>query len=401
MKGWWLGLALIASQAAAQDYRLVLRPARDNLPNVMAALDPQAAIERSQQSLNPFLYECVAFLQIRSAADDTVAFTRDSATMLRRDAVWIAPAGDLTKRRRPRLVSLRAGGRTLMVSLDPGDSRAAYVVGIDSAAVIARGAAATVRSLVSESFTIPAGELEQCGRVPAVNIELLVPDGEQAGFSLAFDIFWRRPLRVGGGGLLQFGLRGATTSAGQSTLLNALALNGSARFKSDKTPGRWLTGGVSAGLEATERFDVVDLGLGAGIQWQLDFIPVRAMRRLVRRFTPYPMLGFEYNLVSRLKGEGEPEVLGRPDTEHRLRSELDWDVPMILETTLRVHLRADYLLSDVPAGSARWRTVHDVTLEYPLGLADDVALVVQWLDGRAAPTYQQVSRWLLGLGLRR
>jgi hypothetical protein len=74
---------------------------------------------------------------------------------------------------------------------------------------------------------------------------------------------------------------------------------------------------------------------------------------------------------------------------------------MILGTTLRARFQADYLLSDVPAGTSRLRTVHDVTLSYPLGLADDVALVIQWLDGRAAPTYELATRWLLGLGLRR
>jgi len=113
------------------------------------------------------------------------------------------------------------------------------------------------------------------------------------------------------------------------------------------------------------------------------------------------MLSLEYNLVDRLKGSGEPEVQGRPDTEHRLRAGFDWTVPMILGTTLCARLRADYLLSDVPAGTSRLRTVNDVTLEYPLGLADDVALVIQWLEGRAAPTYALASRWLLGVGLRR
>jgi len=62
-----LGLLItLTTGAAAQEYTLVLRPARDNLPNVMAALDPAAAIDPNQLSLNPFLYECVAFLQLRA-----------------------------------------------------------------------------------------------------------------------------------------------------------------------------------------------------------------------------------------------------------------------------------------------------------------------------------------------
>ena len=154
-------------------------------------------------------------------------------------------------------------------------------------------------------------------------------------------------------------------------------------------------------FEATEQFDVVDLALGAAVRVQLDFLPLQALRRLVRRFTPYPMLSLEYNLVDRLKGSGEPEMLGRPDTEHRLRGQFAWTVPLILGTTLRARLQADYLLSDVPAGESRLRFVNDLTLEYPMGVSDDVALVVQWLEGRAAPTYDLASRWLLGVGLRR
>jgi hypothetical protein len=387
-------LALGTSGAAAQQYTLALRPARDNLPNVMAALDPAAAIDRSQQSLNPFLYECVAFLQLR-ATDGTAAPLGEADP-----AVWVAPAGDLTKRRKPRIVSLRAGRRTLMVSLDPGDSRREFVVGVDSAAV-ADSSGTMVRALVSDAFTIPAGELEQCGRVPAVDVDLLAPDGEHPGFNVAIDAFWRRPLRLAGGGLIEIGFQGAATSAGESVLLNTLGVGGRVELKLNRGFEHWVSAGLVEGFETTERFDVVDLALGAAVRVRLDFLPVRQLRRLLRRFTPYPMLNLEYNLVDRLKGGGEPEVAGRPGTEHRLRGGVDWEVPMILGTTLRARFQADYLLSDVPAGTSRLRTVNDVTLAYPLGLADDVALVIQWLDGRAAPTYELASRWLLGLGVRR
>jgi hypothetical protein len=389
-----LWLAFASSGAAAQDYTLGLRPARDNLPNVMAALDPAAAIDRSQQSLNPFLYECVAFLQLRAADGAAAAFGEADP------AVWVAPAGDLTKRRTPRIVSLRAGRRTLMVSLDPGDSRREFVVGVDSAAV-GDSSGTAVRAMVSEPFTIPAGELEQCGRVPAVDIDLLAPDGEHPGFNIDLDAFWRRPLRLAGGGLIEIGLQGAATSAGESVLLNTLGLGGRIELKLNRGFEHWVSAGLVEGFETTERFDVVDLALGAALRVRLDFLPVRQLRRLLRRFTPYPMASIEYHLVDRLKGDSEPEVAGRPGTEHRLRGGVDWDVPMILGTTLRARFQADYLLSDVPAGTSRLRTVHDVTLSYPLGLADDVALVIQWLDGRAAPTYELATRWLLGLGLRR
>lgn len=381
--------------AAAQEYTLALRPARDNLPNVMAALDPAASIDKSQQSLNPFLYECVAFLQVR-APDGAVATFAEGDLR-----AWTAPAADLSKRRKARILSLRAGRRTLMVSLDPGDSRMQYVVGIDSSAVTDSSGDVTLPQLVSEPFTIPPGELEQCGRVPALDVELLAPDGEHAGFNVDIDAFWRRPLKLAGGGLLEFGVQAAATSAGQSTLLNTMSVGGRLELKLNRGYEHWVSVGVIEGFEATEQFDVVDLALGAAVRVQLDFLPVKQLRKLVRRFTPYPMLNVEYNLVDRLKGSGEPAVQGRPDTEHRLRSGIEWTVPMILGTTLRARLRADYLLSDIPAGQSRLRCVNDVTLEYPMGIAEDVALVIQWLDGRAAPTYELASRWLLGIGLRR
>jgi hypothetical protein len=237
--------------------------------------------------------------------------------------------------------------------------------------------------------------------VPALDVDLLAPDGEHAGFNMDIDAFWRRPLRIAGGGLLELGFQAATTSAGESVLLNTLAVNGRVEFKLTRGYQHWVSVGLMDGFEATERLDVVDLVLGAAVRVQLDFLPVPGLRRLVRRFTLYPMLNLEYHLVDRLKGSAEPELLGRPSTEHRLRGGFDWAVPMILGTTLRARLRADYLLSDVPAGESRLRTVNDVTLEYPMGLADDVALVIQWLEGRAAPSYALASRWLLGVGLRR
>jgi hypothetical protein len=237
--------------------------------------------------------------------------------------------------------------------------------------------------------------------VPAVDIDLLVPDGEHPGFNIAASVVWRHPLRVAGGGLIDIGLGAATTSSGQSTLLNALSLGGRFELKLNRGYQHWVSVGVSERFEATEDFDVVDLALGASARVRLDFLSLEALRRLVRRFTPYPMVSAEYNLVKRFAGSGEPEVLGRPDTEHRLRGEFAWAVPMILGTTLRARFRADYLLSDLPAGESPLRTVSDVTLEYPMGLSEDVALVVQWLEGRAAPAYDLASRWLLGVGLRR
>lgn len=386
MKRALLALALCGRLAAAQEYSLALRPARDNLPNVMAALDPAAAVDRAQHALNPFLYECVAFLQVR-APDGTVAPLADSLP-----AVWVAPAGDLARRRRPRLVSLRAARRTLMVTLDPGDSRRAFVVGLDSALVGEPGATRRVRALVSEPFTIPAAELEQCGRFPALKLDLLAPDGEHAGFNVALDAAWRYPLRLGGGGLLDVSAQGATTSAGESVLLNTLSLGARAELKLNRGYTRWVSVGVVQRFEATERFDRVDLAVGAALRARLDMLPVRELRRLLRRFTPYPMLSVEYHLVDRLDAART--------AAHRLRGGVFWEVPMLLGTTLRARVQADWLLSDVPAGAPRLRVVNDVALAYPLGLADDVALVVQWLDGRAAPTYALASRWLLGLGLR-
>ena len=46
-----VALVLVAPAAGAQEYTLALRPPRDNLPNVMAALDPQAELVLSAECL--------------------------------------------------------------------------------------------------------------------------------------------------------------------------------------------------------------------------------------------------------------------------------------------------------------------------------------------------------------
>jgi len=391
---------LVAGPLAAQGASpvLELRPARPGSPNVMAANDPAAALDTAFRPLNPFLYECVAFLRVRLPRGDggTVpSLEREGPLAWRRDVLWVSPATNLAQRRRPRLAAIVGGNRQfLMVTLDPGDSRLQYVVAVDSAAVTDSAGTETVRRLVSAPFSIPPGELEQCGRVPDVNVKLLAPDGEHPGFNINMDVTWRRPIRLVGGGLIELGIRGASTSAGRSTLLNSITTGGRVELKLNRGYRHWVSFGVTERFEATERFDVVDLALGAAVRLQLDFLPVARLRPLLRRFTPFPMLNIEYNLVDRLKGAG-------PNTEHRLRGGFEWSVPMILGTTLRAELRADYMISNVPAGTRRLRTVNDVSLEYPLGLAEDLALVVQWLDGRAAPTYEVASRWLMGVGIRR
>jgi hypothetical protein len=319
----------------------------------------------------------------------------------RREVLWVSPASNLSQRRRPRRAAILGGNNQfLMVTLDPGDSRQQYIVAVDSAAVRDSAGADTVRRLVSAPFSIPQSELEQCGRVPDVNVRLLAPDGENAGFNVNLDLVARRPVHIVGGGLIELGLQGASTSSGQSTLLNAIAFGGRLEFKLNRGYRHWVSFSLVEGLEGTERMDVLDLALGAALRVQMDFLPVDRLRPLLRRFTPYPMLTVEYNLVDRLKGQNAPAVLGRPETEHRLRGGFEWSVPMILNTTLRAEVRADYILSAVGA-ERRLRTVHDVSLEYPLGLAEDLGLVIQWLDGRAPPAYELASRWLLGFGIRR
>lgn len=397
-----VALVLMAAPLAGQQPVLELRPDRPGAPNVMAAIDPAAVLDTAFRPLNPFLYECVAFLRVRFPSGTVPSLARDGPMAWRRDVLWVSPASSLTQRRRPRLAAIVGGSQEfLMVTLDPGDSRQQYVVAVDSAVVTDAVGADTVRRLVSAPFAIPPGELEQCGRVPDVNVRLLAPDGEHAGFNINFDATLRRPVHIIGGGLLELGSRGASTSAGRSTLLNSIGLGGRLEFKLNRGYRHWVSVAVVEGFEANERFDVLDLALGGALRVQLDFLPVDRLRNLLRRFTPYPMLNIEYNLVDRLKGDSAPSVAGRPETEHRLRGGLEWSVPMILGTTLRTALRADYILSAVAPGTRRLRTVHDVSFEYPLGLAEDVGLVVQLLDGRAPPTYELASRWLLGVGIRR
>jgi len=395
---------LIAGPLAGQGPVLELRPERPGSPNVMAANDPGAALDSTYRPLNPFLYECVAFLRVRMPDGTVPSLMKEGPLGWRRDVLWVSPATNLALRRRPRIAGIVGGNaQFLVVTLDPGDSRLQYVVGVDSAQVTGGGGGGvdTVRRLVSAAFSIPRSELEQCGRVPNVNVNLLAPDGEHPGFNVDLDAMWRRPSTLFGNGLVEFGIQTAATSAGKSTLLNSIATNARFELKLSKGYRHWVSVGVSEGFEATERFDVVDLALGAAVRVQLDFLPVAGLRKLLRRFTPYPMLNLEYNFVDRLKGDGAPVLLGRPDTEHRLRGSVAWEVPMILGTTIRANVRADYFLSALPAGAQRFRTVHDLSIEYPLALAEDLALVVQYLDGRAAPTYELASRWLMGIGIRR
>ena len=399
----WLLAPATSHEARAQTYELGLRAIRPGVPNVMAALDPDAALGRELRPVNPFVYECVAFLQVRHADAGPLRLLTSGPHPWSRNAVWIEPANDPTRRQHPRLVTFVADHHTVVVTLAPENSKLEYVVRVDSAAVVDSGpppVTVTVRDLASDPFSIPQAELEQCGRVPDVDVNVLAPDGQHAGFNVDFDVAWRRTLRLGGGGLFQFSAQGATTTAEQSTLLNSLTAGARLDVKLNKGWRRWISVGASEGLEATESFDVVDLALGASSRIRLDFLPVAALRPLLHRFTPYPMLTLEYNLVDRVKGEGAPEVAGRPDTEHRLRAALAWTVPFVMNTTVRAQARADYLLSDIGAGQRRLRTLYDVKVEYPLNSAQDVALVVERLEGRAPPAYSLAVRWLTGLGIR-
>ncbi len=403
-------LFLGVQRGQAQEYSLTIptHDAKLKAP-VEAVLDLKATLGIDPGPQNPYVYDCVAFLRVlRRGSTDTVRLQRAGPGAWTRDVVWVGLADDPSRRRRPRLLAfVGPKHETLVVVLDPENSQAQYEVGVDSAVVIDSGvmrpdsgALHGVQSLVTDPFTIPPSELTRCGRVPHFETNLLAPDGEHPGWGLDYDIVWRRPLRVGGGGLFQFGARGGFTTSAKSVLLNAVTSDARLDIKLTKGWQHWISAGVAEGLEATERFDVVDLTLGVTSRIRLDFLPLDALRPLLRRFTPYPTLTLEYNFVDRVKGASAAAVAGRPESEHRVRAGFEWMVPAIMRTTLRAKVRADYLLSAVPAGQSRLRTLHEISVEYPLDRATDTAVVVEWLVGRAPPAYQLVTRWLTGIGLR-
>lgn len=393
---------LVAATLRGQQYQLTLPLDTTFGPTVEAVMDLASVFGAEAGPPNPYIYDCVAFVQMVREGDSAgVPLARAGPNAWRKDVIWIGPSGDASRRRHPRLVGVTGPEKqTLVVALDPENSQAEYVISLDSAAVVDHGGSHLVKELATAPFPIPASELGRCGRVPKFQTNLLAPDGEHPGWGADFDMAWRHGLRVGAGGLVQLAAQGGFTTSGRSALLNSLSAD--ARFDVKLTPGwkHWISAGVLEGLEATERLDVIDLVIGAAAQVRLDFVPLTPLRRFVRRFTPYPMLTLQYNFVDRVKGADTLAALGRPKSEHRLRAGLAWTLPAIAKTTIRAQLQADYLLSDIPVGEHRLRTLNNISVEYPLNSANDAALLVQWLDGRTAPAYTLISRWLTGIGIR-
>jgi hypothetical protein len=394
---------LTAEALHGQQYQLTLPLDSTFGPTVEAVVDLARVFGTVAGPQNPYVYDCVAFVQVVRQGESTgVPLQRTGPNAWRREVIWVGLAGDAPRRHRPSLVGVTGPQKeTFVVALDPENSQAQYVISIDSAEVIDSGRTHMARNLATTPFAIPATDFGRCGHVPEFETNVLAPDGMHPGWGVDFDMVLRRGVQIGGGGLVQLTSRGGVTTSDQNLLANAVSAN--ARFDVKLTPGwqHWVSVGAVEGLEATERFDVMDIVQGATAHVRLDFLPLTPLRRLVRRFTPYPMLTLQYNFVDRVKGEGEPAVAGRPVHEHRLRAGVDWTIPAITQTTIRAKVQADYLLSDVPAGQRRLRTWQDMSIEYPLNSANDVALVVEWLNGRAAPAYALVSRWLTGIGIRR
>ncbi|MFG1691074.1 hypothetical protein ACGF5M_02770 [Gemmatimonadota bacterium] len=396
-------LAALAPLPVQAQYELALRPASTASPSVLAVVDAGAV--RSGVAPNPFKYDCVAFLQVRDASDSPMRLVRSGSRAWTPEVISIYPAGDPSRAQSPALMDIVGPmGESLVVALTPEHSDVEYIVRVSSAGIATqdRSDTVTVTELRSEPFAIPEEQLAKCGRVPSFDVKVFGPSEGGSGFNIAADILQRQAINRSRGGMWELFAEGSIATADTMVLLNAMSAGARVDMKLTSGWEHWVSVGLVGRLEATEDADVVDRVIGATARIRLDFLGIdEYLRPFLRQFTPYPMLTLEYNNVARWKGEGEPEIAGRSSSENRLRADVAWAVPLILNTTVTMEYRADYFLSDLPDGGKRFRAVRDISVEYPLNASGDLVAVVSWLKGETAPTFGSISEVLLGLGIRR
>jgi hypothetical protein len=397
MGSFGLALLLVLGLSGTGLAQVTLELRRGVISPVIAVLDPTQSL--AGLPVNPFNYGCAAYLQLfeNDAPLEIVPGSID------RDVVRIGRSGQPASS--PGYVSVTGlATNTIVVLLEPREGDDFFTVLLDSAQVVSGGSIRSVGPLETAPFEIPDVERPRCGRVPRVDIQLVQPDDDAAPLATKVDVLRRGPLgSTLRSGLWELWVNGGFAPGDSSVHMDSWTVGGRGEVQLNSGWQHWVSLGVAGRLESDEAVEVVDRALGAELRVRIDFLGIdRVVRPFLTQFVPYPMLVLGYDHVERVaRRDSEDPLLEETESKHRLRGALQWSVPLLFDSTLRIDWTGHYLLSDLTDGEERLRNLWDVTLEYPLISRGDLVGTLSLLEGRAPPLFRDLSKLLVGLGIRR
>lgn len=390
-----------ASGGTAQEATFTLRGYSRvaDIPTIGTVADFPAV--EARKAVNPFRYDCVANLEIVDESGARVSLDGD----LEPTQVRILSNGASRNARTAEMVALRDQNRRIIVllSMDGDPERVAFSV--EEARARGDSGSVDLPDLRSAEFDIPDDVRRRCGTEPRVDLDLQEPTAGSEGLALNLDAVKRIPFNGAGGGLWEFSASGSALGGDSAVTLDSWQGESRVQWNVSPWPDRWIGVGLTGRLEATEDLRTINGLIGAAVQVRLDFLGLdELLAPLVTRFTPYPFFVAEYNVGNDLRSPslaGDTTGIPRP-VNNRLDMGVEWRVPFLFDTTVNVALRGSYLFGGLPEGEdTRWRTLKDISVEYPITSAGDVVAVLTRLSGETAPLFRRVSRSFLGIGIRR